>query len=166
MIVVAPTSYRLSKNSKLLYRQPAYLICTDPNASLQQAVQYYLWRWDIEVNFRDEKTLLGLGQAQVRTPAATQNVTATAVAAYALLLLAAAQCQAQGLPTQHLPAPKWQRKKTRRASTMDLIQNLRYELWAQSIHFSSFTDQKPQNTKPPKYPPSAQFALFYASSHT
>lgn len=28
-----------------------------------------LWRWGIEVNFRDEKTLLGTGEAQVRTAA-------------------------------------------------------------------------------------------------
>jgi hypothetical protein len=26
-----------------------------------------LWRWEVEVNFRDEKTLLGFGQSQVRS---------------------------------------------------------------------------------------------------
>lgn len=62
LLVLAPTPYRLSKNSKLLYRKPAYLICTDPNASITDIIQHYLWRWDIEVNFRDQKALLGVGE--------------------------------------------------------------------------------------------------------
>ena len=47
--------------------EPAYLICTNPDLPLQALHQAYLWRWDIEVNFRDEKTILGVGQAQVRS---------------------------------------------------------------------------------------------------
>lgn len=166
MIVIAPTSYRLSKESKLLYRNPAYLICTDPTAPLQQVVQRYLWRWDIEVNFRDEKTLLGLGEAQVRTRAATQNVTALAVAAYSLLLLAAERCRHDAVPIQHLPAPKWQNKKPRRATTRFLIQNLRYELWARSLHFSSFAIANNNTTKPQKSPNNLESALFYATRYS
>lgn len=165
MIVIAPTPYRLTKNGKLLYRQPAYLICTDPDAPLKEAIQHYLWRWDIEANFRDQKTILGVGDAQVRTRAATQNVTATAVAAYAMLLLAAARCQQQGDPIEHLPAPKWQRKKSHRATTINLIQNLRYELWATAIHFSSFDQTQQNNTKPEKCRPQLNSALFYAARH-
>lgn len=165
VVVVAPTPYRLTLKTKMLYRRPAYLICTDSDASLQEVVQRYLWRWDIEVNFRDQKTLLGLGEAQVRTPHAVQNVTAVAVAAYALLLCAAAQCQREGTPTQHLPAPKWQRKKSHRPTTTDLIRNLRHELWARSIHFSSFANTNPKNTKHEKIRPCLKSALFYASRH-
>lgn len=163
LIVLAPTPYRLSRNGKLLYRQPAYLVCTDPEAPLRDVVQYYLWRWDIETNFRDEKTLLGVGEAQVRTPAATQNVTATAVAAYALLLVAAECCRKDGIPIQHLPAPKWRRKKAQRATTLSLIQNLRYELWAQAIHFSSLERKNHANTKPEKWKLPLDSALFYAT---
>jgi len=43
---------------------PAYLIVSDPHLSLQSIVQHYVRRWEIEVNFRDEKTLLGVGEAQ------------------------------------------------------------------------------------------------------
>lgn len=166
LIVVAPTPYRLSPHAKLLYRQPAYLVCTDPNAPLQQIVQHYIWRWDIEVNFRDEKTILGTGQAQVREPHAVQNVTATAVAAYAMLTLAAELCRQEAIPTQHLPAPKWQRKKVRRATTMNLIQNLRHELWGRSIHFSSFVNNTQTNTKPQKYNLPLNSALFYATTYS
>lgn len=166
LIVIAPTPYRLTKHGKLLYRQPAYLICTDPNASLQDVIQYYLWRWDIEMNFRDEKTLLGVGEAQVRTPAATQNVTAIAVAAYSLLLLAAEICRQQDMPMQHLPAPKWQRKQSHRTTTASLIQNLQYELWASSLHFSGFTNTQCRDTKPEKCKPQLESALFYAARYT
>ena len=69
LIVIAPLAYRLRKGSKLLYRQPAFLICTDPNLDPQLLIETYFHRWDIEVNFREEKTLLGVGQAQVRCPA-------------------------------------------------------------------------------------------------
>lgn len=166
LIVLAPTPYRLSPRSQLLYRQPAYLVCTDPDASLHDVIQHYLWRWDIEVNFRDEKTLLGLGDAQVRTPAAVQNVTATAVAAYAMLLLAAEQCRVHGTPIQHLPTPKWQRKNARRATTMNLLQNLRHELWAQSIYFSSIEQKKQANTKPQKWQLPLDSAVFYATRYS
>ena len=165
LLVLAPTPYRLSKNSKLLYRKPAYLICTDPHAPLEQVIQHYLWRWDIEVNFRDEKTLLGVGEAQVRTPEAVQNVTGCAVAAYAMLLTAAVQCQKENATFDRLPAPKWQPNKSNRPTTMRLIQNLRYELWARSIHFSSFASQQRTNNKPEKSHCPAESALFYAARH-
>jgi hypothetical protein len=165
LIVIAPTGYRRSPNDRRLYRKPAYLICTDPEAPLKDVVQRYLWRWDIETNFRDEKTLLGVGQAQVRTPAAVQNATATAVCAYAMLLLASECCRKRATPPDHLPAPKWRRKKPQRATTMNLIQNLRHELWAAAIHFSGFVNNKHDNTKPLKCMPQLHSALFYAQKH-
>ena len=45
---------------------------TKLNLPVEKLLQYYLWRWGIEVNFRDEKTLIGTGQAQVRGTAANQ----------------------------------------------------------------------------------------------
>lgn len=166
LVVIAPTPYRVTPRGKLLYHRPAYLICTDPQAALQDIIQYYLWRWDIEVNFRDEKTLLGVGEAQVRTPRAVANVTGVAVAAYALLLTAAATCRHNNTPHTRLPAPKWQRKQPSRHTTAALIRALRYELWARSIHFSSFIIDQRSNTKPKKTAFPLQSALFYASRYS
>jgi hypothetical protein len=87
--VIEPVHYRHSKTSKPERREPAFLICTDPKLALSELLQIYLWRWDIEVKFRDEKTILGVGQAQVQTEVSNQNAPALAVAAYALLLLLA-----------------------------------------------------------------------------
>jgi hypothetical protein len=57
LLVIAPLGYRLRKGSKLLYRQPAFIICTDPSLAIDLLLQSYLWRWDIEINFRDQKSL-------------------------------------------------------------------------------------------------------------
>lgn len=141
IMVIAPLRYRLSQGSRLLYRNPGYLLCTDTDISLKDMLQAYLWRWDIEVNFRDEKTLLGTGQAQVRNPASVMAVPQMMVAAYSLLLLAGVKVWGvNGLP-QTSTIPKWQRQtKKHRASTNDLIKQLRYELWADSISSINLSD--------------------------
>ena len=163
LIVIAPLAYRLSKHSSILYRQPAYLICTRPEASIQQVLQAYVWRWDIEVNFRDEKNLLGVGQAQVRNERSVENVPALAVAAYAMLLTSARKAfGVTGMPDV-LPSPKWQRKKNMRASTQSLIQHLRHEVWAEALRFSSFFPNNHGKTKPQKVNNTLESALFYAS---
>lgn len=163
LIVIAPLGYRLTLNSRILYRKPAYLICTDPQASLQKIVQAYLWRWDIEVNFRDEKTILGVGQAQVRHEHSVENVPALAVAAYAMLLTSATQTYGPTGKPQTLPAPKWRRTKALRASTQSLINHLRHEVWSRAIRFSSFASPFPAYTKPQKCDLSLEGALFYAT---
>jgi len=133
LVVVKPVRYHLTK-TKTDRRQPAFLICTDPNLSLEKLLQYYLWRWDIEVNFRDEKTILGVGQAQVRTAASNQNAPALAVAAYAVLLLAALKTYGTEGKPENFKSPRWDKHKpTKRASTNDLRNQVRYELWASSL---------------------------------
>ena len=147
MVVVEPVPYRLSQRSKLARREPAYLICTDPDLPLPELLQAYLWRWDIEVNFRDEKTILGVGQAQVRSESSNQNAPALAVAAYAMLLLASVKTYgAEGKPDT-FQSPRWyQRKSEKRATTNELINQLRYELWSQSIK-TNFTGFSPKTAR-------------------
>ena len=60
LVVVKPLGYRLRKGSKLLYRQPAFLLCTDPELDLQTLVQAYVDRWEIECHHRDEKSFIGV----------------------------------------------------------------------------------------------------------
>ena len=170
VVVIAPVGYRLRRGSRLLYRQPAFLICTDPAMTLAELLQAYLWRWGIEVNFRDQKTLLGTGEAQVRVPAATDQQPATTVAAYALLWLAALQTTAGADPPHHLRPPKWRRPPPGAAaaplSTADLLRSLRCELWARQIapdSFAHFSSAAPADTNPQKLTPSLPAALFAAA---
>ena len=137
VVVIAPVGYRPRKGSKLLYHQPAYLICTDLNLPLEQLVQYYLWRWDIEVNHRDEKQIIGVGEAQVRSAGSVERQPALAVASYAILLLAAARVYGTDTPRGRLPLPKWQSKRPdERLSTQELVRQLRSEVWTHVINTS------------------------------
>jgi hypothetical protein len=166
VVVIAPLGYRLKKGGKLLYRQPAYLICTDPNVPLEDILQEYLWRWDIEVNFKDEKCLLGVSEAQVREPEAVRRQPACAVAAYALLLLAAHQTYGPDRLPPSVPLAKWRRSQPpRRATTGLLINQLRVELWSRHLRpesLSHFCKPTPPNQKSHKPSHDLASALFYS----
>jgi hypothetical protein len=171
LVVIRPLAYRKTAGSKLLYRQPAYLLCTDTSLPLDQLLQAFLWRWEIEVNFRDEKTLLGLGQAQVTNLNAAQSVPSFIVAAYAFLLLAA---NAVGISLPLHILPKWRHNiSTDRPSTQLLIALLRADLWKMGIasiktHFAS----RSHPTRSPFYShpsqsspePSRLSAVFFAQN--
>lgn len=133
LIVINPLRYRLTKASRILYRDPTYLICTDNNMNLEELLQAYLWRWEIEVNFRDEKTLLGCGQAQVRDPEAIAKAPAFSVAMYAFLHLSS--LLANKIRDQSvLPRPKWDPAKDKqRLSTMEIINLFRSQVWTKNI---------------------------------
>jgi hypothetical protein len=170
IIIIAPIGYRLRNGSRLLYRHPAFLICTDPDMSLAEVLQDYLWRWGIEVNFRDEKTLLGTGEAQVRTVASTNNQPAVTVAAYSFLWLAALQLMESNDLPQYLLPPKWRRTRTGQAPpslhTGELLRVLRCELWAPQLNpetFSHFTSLAPADANTQKPEPSLPHVLFAAA---
>ena len=166
IVVIAPLAYRLRKGSKLLYRMPAFLLCTDPTQDPRQIIQAYLQRWDIEVNFRDEKTLLGVGQAQVRSTASVQAAPALTVAAYALLLVSAQRAfghSQEGL----LPQPKWAASSPPSLSTQRLLHQIRAEVWGRGLglnNFSGFVSRRPAGTKPQKCSFPIASAVCYAKA--
>lgn len=166
VVVIAPLGYRLKKAGKLLYRQPAYLICTDPDVPIEELLQEYLWRWDIEVNFKDEKCLLGVTEAQVRQPETVRRQPACAVAAYALLLLASHQTYGPNHLPASVPLAKWRRREPpRRATTGLLINQLRVELWSRHLRtdsLSHFCSLSPPNHKSLKPSSDLASALFYS----
>ena len=88
LIVVRPIPYRRTKKGKLLYRQPAYLITTDLLTDVEKLLQAYFDRWEIEVNHKEEKHILGVGQAQIRNENSIRKQTSLVVASYSILLLA------------------------------------------------------------------------------
>ena len=167
LIVIAPLAYRLRKGSKLLYRDPAFLICTDENLDPQLIIQAYFQRWDIEVNFREEKTLLGVGQAQVRCPRSVESAPALTVASYALLLLAT-QRAFGGSREALLPRPKWiHASPSARISTQQAIHQLRAEVWGRGLgleNFSSFAPPPHPVTKPEKSSFPLASAVLYANA--
>ncbi len=139
LVIIRPLRYRLTLNSKLLYREPAYLICTDNNLDIQKLLQAYIWRWEIEVNFRDEKTIFGSGKAQVRNEKSVSNLPAFKAAVYSYLLLAAHKVYRKPDRTEILPRPIWySRKKHQRLTTSEIVNLIRSQLWAKSLGCDSF----------------------------
>jgi hypothetical protein len=65
LFVIAPTAYRKRQSGRLCYRQPAYLLTSIPQGHAPALLQIYFDRWQIEVNHREEKDTLGVGQAQL-----------------------------------------------------------------------------------------------------
>ena len=166
LVVIAPLAYRPRKGSKLLYRDPAYLICTDSLLEPRQIIEAYFQRWDIEVNFRDEKTLLGVGQAQVRAEASVQSTPALTVAAYGMLLVSAQRAFGNS-DDALLPQPKWAASsKGPRTSTQQMLHQLRAEVWGRALgiqSFSRFASNLPTPTKPEKCTFPLPFAVCYAN---
>jgi hypothetical protein len=166
LVVIAPLAYRPCKTRRVLYRQPAFLICTNPALSLRDIIQAYVWRWDIEVNFRDEKQIIGVGDAQVRNETSVQLLPAFLVAAYAFLLVAGAGTYGRNSLLTGLPPPNWRRSsKKHRASTEDFRRQLRSELWGLGMginHFSGFSSIAPPHSKPEKFLPHLPSAVLYA----
>lgn len=127
LLVVAPTPYRKRKSSKLYYHKPAFLLTTDLKDSAKQLLQIYFDRWQIEVNHRDEKDTLGVGQAQLWNVQAVPKQPVLAVAAYSAMLLASLIAFGAERGSAYEALPKW-RKKAYRPSCLDLITLLRKEM--------------------------------------
>lgn len=126
LIVIAPVPYKLNKHARTNYHDPAYLLSTDPDAPASQLIQGCFDRWQIEVNHRDEKDLLGVGQAQVRSPQSVPRQPAFVVACYSLSLLAALRAFGPGRTSDYLELPKW-RKHSNRPSCLDIFTIMRKE---------------------------------------
>jgi len=127
LLVVAPQPYRTSVNARKNYHDPAYLLSTDLKSDAGTLLQCYFDRWQIEVNHREQKDTIGIGNAQVWSAKSVPRQPAFAVAGYSLLLLAGLKEFGPGRTHDFVPLPKW-RKKANRPSALDLVTRLRKEI--------------------------------------
>lgn len=138
LIVLAPTGYRLHVQGRLLYRQPAYILSTDLNSPVQKLITAYLDRWQIEINHREEKTTMGLGDAQVRNTNSVPRQPAFVVAIYSMLLLAALKAYGPTRTTDYLPPPKWIRHPSSRPSCLEIVSLLRAQMLENSEQLARY----------------------------
>ncbi len=139
LVIIRPLGYRKKNGGKLLYRQPAYLICTDNNLEIEKLLQAYLWRWEIEVNFREEKTTNGCGDAQVRNEIAATKVPQFVVAMHAFVQLAD-YINNKLINKISLPKAKWEkRNENNRPSTNNILNIFRGYYWYEQLG-KSFSD--------------------------
>lgn len=166
LVILRPLAYRTAKGRPLSYRDPLYLLCTDPSLDVARLVQAYLWRWEVEVGFRDQKTLLGAGEAQVRTEPAVERVPALVAVAYAFMHLALAQ-PGNSETLARLPRPCWQRQAPgERISTTRAMNLMRAELWGRALGLGNktgFGEPNRRHAKPEKDLPQLASAVLYAA---
>ena len=129
--------------------------------SLEEFLQASLGRWGIEVNFHEEKNLVGTGTSNQHLPAIT-------VAGYAFLWVAALLARRESQPLALLRPPKWRkapppRKTDRRPSTGDLLRLLRAEISVRALKTETFdhfaTDPPPGHERPENQPGAISHAL-------
>jgi hypothetical protein len=126
LIVISPKPYK-SYGQKQMYKQEAYILTNNYDLDAETIIQQYINRWEIEVNHRDEKNNLGLGQAQVWNPHSVEKVPSLLIAAYSIMLLASLKTYGPNRTEDYLPLPKW-RKGSVRPSCNDLVNQLRREM--------------------------------------
>jgi len=90
-------------------------------------LQIYFDRWQIEVNHRDEKDTLGVGQAQLWNPIGVPKQPVLSVAAYSALLLASLVASGTARGDVYAALPKW-RRHAHRPSCLDMVTLLRKEM--------------------------------------
>jgi len=126
LLVIAPLPYRVPGRGRRYYHQPAFLLTTDLISSPTSLLQAYFDRWQIEVNHREEKDTLGVGQAQLWSESSVPRQPAFVVAAYSALLLAGLLAYGPTREARYEPLPKW-RRRADRPSCLDLITQIRKE---------------------------------------
>jgi hypothetical protein len=125
LIVISPLPY--VRGGKRNYRLPAYLLSTDIEAVVELLIQAYLDRVQIEFNHREEKSVLGIGEAQVRNNHSVEHQPALCVAAYSSLLLSSIQIYADKPHPDFGEEPLW-RPEPRHNSCRRLVGILRATL--------------------------------------
>lgn len=116
---------------------------------------------DRNTHFRDEKTVMGVGEAQVHTKAAVETVPAFVVAAYAYLLLAGTEDNKR---EPVLPKPKWRTADPPvRQTTASMLGMFRSQLWgkAMGVNLMDFVDNKAAGAKPVLFNNSLSSAVCY-----
>lgn len=136
LLVVAPVGYRTTKKGRKYYHSPAYLLTSDLTTPAAVLLQAYFDRWGIEVNHRDEKEIIGVGEAQVWNQQSVSKVPALLVAMYGWLLLAGLQCYGARRTDDYEPLPKW-RRGAKRPSCLDLVTLLRKQLEQKPVTFAT-----------------------------
>lgn len=137
LLVVAPLPYYLPSRKRHHYREPAFLLTTDCKGAARTLLQPYFDRWQIEVNHREEKDTLGVGQAQLRSLRSVPRQPAFAVAAYSALMLAGLLTFGPERGERYEPLPKW-RRHAARPSCLDLVTLLRKEMTANKAILAPF----------------------------
>jgi hypothetical protein len=105
--------------------QTQALLCTDLSAQPQQILQWFRWRWQLEVTFEEVRTHLGVESQRQWSPLAILRTTPALLALFSIVVLPAHQTQMMH-PFQ-LPHTAWYHKPLPTFS--DALALVRQRLW-------------------------------------
>jgi hypothetical protein len=143
LVVIKPLRYRPSKKSKLQYREPVYLLVSDPDYPVELALQCYFHRCEIEVSHRDMKSIIGVGDAQVRNKESAFRAPQFAAAVYSLALLASLDAYGPSKDDCYGPVAKWRNDYRPRPSAKDILRQLNREMQQAGImSFGQFASKQ------------------------
>lgn len=136
LFVLQSTKYRVRKTGELQRREPGFLLTSLNDGQTQNLLQLYFDRWQIEVNHREEKDTLHVGQAQLHNATAVPKQPALVVASYSALLMASLIAYGPQRTDVYEPLPRW-RGNAKRPSCLDLVTLLR----RQSVENANMQDE-------------------------
>jgi hypothetical protein len=111
---------------------------TDLNSPVQKLISAYLDRWQIEINHREQKSTMGLGDAQVRNTNSMPRQPAFVVTIYSMVLLAALKAYGPTGTKDYLPLPKWVRQPSSRPSCLEIVALLRAQMLQNSEQLACY----------------------------
>jgi hypothetical protein len=111
-IIVHGVPYRKKKSGYTSYREPMYLLTTDLESDVRTLIQFYFYRWEIEVTHREIKNDLGIGQPQVWNEKSVERCPKVIALANSIIHLAHYLLEEKDNDA-YLSPPKWYQTRTR-----------------------------------------------------
>lgn len=116
--VICVGSVPYERGNVKVYREQLFLVTTDLTTDVEMILRSYIWRWEIELNFKDEKSLFGINHPQVWNKQSVETRIPFVAMVYSLFLLACHRTFGEKNPVEYA---RWRDKKEiRRASAKEL----------------------------------------------
>lgn len=129
LIIAEPTPFMVPGKRRKQYREPSYLLTTDLTTPTAELLQNYFDRWQLEVQHRDLKTDLGVGQQQVHADRSVPRLHTAYAGLWSMLTLATLRTLGPKRTDQYPVRPLWYvQKHGDRPSAVDIAALLRAAL--------------------------------------
>jgi hypothetical protein len=120
------------------------IVCSDPNASAQQIVEWFVLRWNIETTFEESRAHLGIETQRQWSDPAIARTTPALFGLYSIITLTALRMVSAGVrPTAQTAA--WYRKQE--ASFSDVLALVRRRIW--TVRYFENSLHQPEATQLP-----------------
>jgi hypothetical protein len=152
---VVPIRWVLLRDPQARF-EPQALLCTDPARDPLQIVRWFVWRWQVEVTFREARDHLGVETQRQWSDRAIARTTPCLLALFSLVTLLAAHLGHRA--RLQVSASAWYRKK--RPTFSDTLAAVRRQFWFEQGLLTSR-----HSTEPAKLRPALREGIAYVLCH-